>query len=91
MPIISSVGLFCCDKFEETPNEEVINLSKLTKSHFSFLMNDAFTGSQANIYVEAWRQFLDKTVTIESKAVPGHYWQTDSKEGFLQVNGELFK
>ena len=25
MPIISAVGLFCCDKFEETPNEKVVN------------------------------------------------------------------
>ena len=29
MPIISAVGLFCCDKFEETPNEKVVNMSKL--------------------------------------------------------------
>ena len=35
MPIISAVGLFCCDKFEETPNEKVSNLSKLTKPYFS--------------------------------------------------------
>ena len=35
MPIISAVGLFCCDKFEETSNEKVINMSKLTKSYFS--------------------------------------------------------
>ena len=34
MPIISTVGLFCCDKFEETPNEKVSNMSKLTKSYF---------------------------------------------------------
>ena len=34
MPIISAVGLFCCDKFEETPNEKVINMSKLTKPYF---------------------------------------------------------
>ena len=33
MPIvISVVGLFCYDKFEETPNEKVVNMSKLTKS-----------------------------------------------------------
>ena len=36
MPIISAVGLFCCDKFEETPNEKVVNMSKLTKSYFKF-------------------------------------------------------
>ena len=35
MPIISAVGLFCCDKLEETPNEKVINMSKLIISYFS--------------------------------------------------------
>ena len=35
MPIISAVGLFCCDKFEETPDEKVSNMSKLTKSYFN--------------------------------------------------------
>ena len=33
--IISAVGLFCCDKFEETPNEKVTNMSKLAKPYFS--------------------------------------------------------
>ena len=32
-----SVGQFCCDKFEETPNEKVVNMSKLTKLYFSEL------------------------------------------------------
>ena len=54
-------------------------------------MNDAFTGSQANIAIDAWKQFIGKTVSIESKSVPGNYWQTDTKNGFLEVNGELFK
>ena len=35
MPIISAVGLFCYDKFEETPNEKVVNIFKLTKPYFS--------------------------------------------------------
>ena len=34
MPIISAVGLFCCDKFEDTPNEKVVNMSKITKPYF---------------------------------------------------------
>ena len=33
MPIISTVGLLCCDKFEEIPNEKVVNMSKLTKPY----------------------------------------------------------
>ena len=32
---ISAVGLFCCDKFEETPKQKVIDLSKLKIFYFS--------------------------------------------------------
>ena len=53
MPIISAVGLFCCDKFEETPNEKVSNMSKLTKSYFSvtitFTIMDYEFGNSAMI------------------------------------------
>ena len=35
MPLISTVGLFSYDKFEENPNEKVADMSKLTKPHFS--------------------------------------------------------
>ena len=42
MPIISAVGLFCCDKFEETPNEKVVNMSKLTKPYFNLKIPIAF-------------------------------------------------
>ena len=35
MPKISAVGLFCCNKFEETQNEKVSNMLKLTKSYFN--------------------------------------------------------
>ena len=34
MPIISSVGLFCCDKFGYSPNKKESDLSKLTKPYF---------------------------------------------------------
>ena len=35
MPVIFAVGLFCCNQLEETSNEKVINLSKLTKFYFN--------------------------------------------------------
>ena len=54
-------------------------------------MNDALTGVEANIVNEAWMQLLGKTITVESKAVPGYFWQTDAKEAFLQSQGEVFK
>ena len=34
MPTICHVGLFCYDKLEETTNEKVVNMSKLTKPYF---------------------------------------------------------
>ena len=51
MPKISAVGLFCCDKFEETPDEKVSKLSKLSKSYFK----TATTGT--NLYVPSWKEF----------------------------------
>ena len=36
---ISAVGLFCCDKFEETPKQKVIDLSKFLKNYFKNLNN----------------------------------------------------
>ena len=35
---IPAVGLFCCDKFEETPKQKVIDLSKLKKNYFNIDM-----------------------------------------------------
>ena len=35
IPIIFTVGLFCCDKFEETTNKKESGLSKLTESYFN--------------------------------------------------------
>ena len=35
MPTIFATGLFCYNKFEETQNEKVVNMSKLTKPYFS--------------------------------------------------------
>ena len=34
MLIIYTVGLVCCDKFEQTPDKKVVNMSKLTKPYF---------------------------------------------------------
>ena len=31
----SAVGLFCCDKFEETPKQEVIDLSMFKNFYFN--------------------------------------------------------
>ena len=48
MPIISAVGLFCCDEFEETPKQKVINMSKLNKFHFRLIFVPKFM-THANI------------------------------------------
>ena len=38
MTMISAVGLFFYNKFEETSNEKVVNMSMLTKHYFSISM-----------------------------------------------------
>ena len=40
LPIISAVGLFCCNKFEETPNEKVVDMSKLTKPYLNIHLQE---------------------------------------------------
>ena len=52
MPIISAVGLFCCDKFEETPNEKVVNMSKLTKSYFNAYLRRCGFGRLGRFLIE---------------------------------------
>ena len=39
---ISPVEHFCCDKFEETPNEKMVNISKLTKSYFNKCIHNSY-------------------------------------------------
>ena len=39
---ISAVWLLCCDKFEETLNDKVVNMSKLTKSYFNAQVENFF-------------------------------------------------
>ena len=51
MPIISAVGLFRYDKFKETPNEKVVNMSKLT-------INLTLAANSDVIYVKRRRHFF---------------------------------
>ena len=37
VPTISTAGLFCYGKFEETPNEKGVNMSEVTKPYFNCL------------------------------------------------------
>ena len=61
MPKISAVGLFSCDKFEETPKQKVIDLSKFKKIYFNKWLLPKFIlitiGPRAQ-YVEALLQNL---------------------------------
>ena len=42
MPKLSSLGHFSYDIFEETPNEKVVNMSKLTKPYFNTSCQGSF-------------------------------------------------
>ena len=45
---ISADGLFCCDKFEETPKQKVIDLSKLKEIYFTIFLK--CTALETDIY-----------------------------------------
>ena len=49
--------------------------SNQDRNDASFIMSDINSGMEvAAERTENWRQYLGKTVEVESKAVPGHYW-----------------
>ena len=59
IPIISAVGLFFYDKFEETPNEKVVNMSKLTP-YLSYILNKI-------IFISISRNGLLKVIKRDKK------------------------
>ena len=49
--------------------------SNQDRNDASFIMSDINSGLEVTAgNSENWRQYLGKTVEVESKAVPGHYW-----------------
>ena len=69
----STVGLFCCNKFEETPKQKVINLSKLNKFHFknaSILKGKLFWESrQKNLYSNRISNFPRDLTSYSNKSI----------------------
>ena len=61
---ISAVGLFCCDKFEETPKQKVIDLSKLEKFYFSI-----FTKNLVNVAMRMEEAFYNISMYLYNKNV----------------------
>ena len=66
MPIISAIGLFCYDKFVETPNEKVVNMSKLAKPYFSQNRNLG-KNTYKNHTLDNKNNFLDHNKLIGSE------------------------
>ena len=72
MPIISAVGVFCCDKFKETPNEKVVNMSKLTKSYFKrFTKTETYDFRSSSI----WSWFYFKFWLRLRRTLRGLLWR----------------
>ena len=67
--------------------------SNQDRNDASFIMADINSGMEVEIANENWRQFLGKTLEVESKAVPGHYWnykQTGNGNARLEVESHVF-
>ena len=69
--------------------------SNTDKNDASFIMANLSDGEMERVE-EVWRQFLGKTILVESKAVPQHFWawndgnQRDG-EGRLELEGHVFR
>ena len=57
LPKISAVGLFYCDKFEETPKQKVIDLAQLKKIHFSTIKR----ASSVEIFFVGYKPYLESS------------------------------
>ena len=66
--------------------------SNQDRNDASFIMSDINSGLEVSGQTENWRQFLGKTLEVESKAVPGHYWNYgDSGQARLEVESHVFR
>jgi hypothetical protein len=84
-------------------NSRRLELSEIStntdRNDASFILGDMSGGlveESAAANSEVWRQFLDQTVEVESKAVPGHYWAWQQQQqgggpARLEVESHVFR
>merc|ERR1712106_25465 len=69
--------------------------SNQDRNDASFIMSDVNSGMEVSVgtaKTENWKQYVGKTVEVESKAVPGHFWQYgQSGQAKLEVESHVFK
>ena len=68
--------------------------SQSDRNDASFLLSDPGGGS--TVVIELWQQFLGKTITFESKSVPGYFWNVETGGGrkgdvYLSRRGDVFR
>lgn len=67
--------------------------SNQDRNDASFIMADVSSGQEVTVQ-ENWRQYLGRTVEVESKAVPGHYWNYAAAglgEARLELQSHVFR
>merc|ERR550519_508609 len=80
-------------------NSQRLELSEIfsnqDRNDASFIMSDVNSGMEVSIGTEKtenWRQYVGKTLEVESKAVPGHYWAYgQSGQAKLEVESHVFR
>ena len=99
---ISAVGLFCCDKFEGTPKQKVINMSKLNKLYFSinehrlcsiphFIGRETLSTTLWEIRRTKYYMFLMDRISFEIHAFlkVNNLWRCQKSETMYQIALDL--
>ena len=90
MPKISAVGLFCCDKFEETPNKKVSDLSKLTKPYFNNDRDETYFSWNEHKQLKSADYFCKIDSIFKSKSHFGIYATLFVKPSSIKLCGTFW-
>ena len=90
---VTQPGLFIRHRSRRLELSEIVTNND--RNDGSFIMSDMSSGMEMSVGVtEAqWKRYLGKTVEVESKAVPSHFWNSASsnQQARLELSSHVFR
>ena len=89
---VTRPGMFIRHRSRRLEISEIV--SNGDRNDGSFIMGDLGSGMEVAVATEAkWKKYLGKTVEVESKAVPSHFWASAaaSNQARLELTSHVFR